>query len=155
MKMTTLENLLRMSEGDFDYNKIYSESLSNLALQESDPVAATSALGELTQRDSDDARITAQAILQKNPWDAHLTAYALTVLYSRDAEAGLHAMEQVLNAATEKTIIEALIENVLSDEKNFRDGAGVSFVSRLAKHLRERPDLSVDAVFRFRAAFEP
>jgi len=46
--MTTLENLLRTSEGDFDYNKIDSESLSDLALQESDPVAATSALGELT-----------------------------------------------------------------------------------------------------------
>jgi hypothetical protein len=137
MNPTTLHNLGLASEGEFAYADSDSEALIALALQDSDPEVATSALGELTQRDSDDARAVAQQILQRDPWDHHLGAYALTVLYSRDPDAAFEAMQRMLRASADKSIYQALIENVLSDRSRYIEGAGREFAAELAARLTE------------------
>ena len=132
---TTLHNLGLAAEGEFAYADSDSEALIDLALQDSDPEVATSALGELTQRDSDDARAVAQQILQREPWDHHLSAYALTVLYSRDPDAAFEAMQRMLSASADKSIYQALIEHVLSDRSRYIDGVGRQFAAALAERL--------------------
>jgi hypothetical protein len=134
---TTLHDLGLAAEGQFAYGDSDPEALKDLALQDSDAEVATSALGELAQRDSDDARRVAHAILQRDPWDQHLSAYALTVLYSRDPDAALEAMQRMLLGSADKAIYQALIENVLSDRSRYIDGVGRQFAAALAERLIE------------------
>jgi hypothetical protein len=91
----------------------------------------------LTQRDSDHARAVAQTILQRDPWDLHLSAYALKVLYARDADAGFEAMQRIARVTTDKSIIGAMIENVLSDSARYINSVGRDLAAKLAAQLTE------------------
>jgi hypothetical protein len=137
MNASTMENLLRASEGEFSYSDSTSAALVELALQDSDAAIATSALGELTQRDSDEARSVALEILRRTQWDAHLTAYALTVLHSRDPVSALRVMQELVQTVTDKPVFEALVENVQSEPERYEHGPGLHFVDTLQRKLEE------------------
>lgn len=148
-----MKNLLSASEGEFSYEDSAVDALVELALQDSDAAVATSALGELTQRDSDDARKVAHEILARAQWDAHLTAYALTVLYRRDPESAFGFMQKVIDTATEKPVFESLIDNVLSDPERYQDEPGQGFVRALRRKLEEHASAlsGSDEVAEFKA----
>jgi hypothetical protein len=151
MKSTTLDNLVRASAGALDYGSIDATSLIDLALQESDAEVATSALGELSPHD---ARDTALEILRRPVWDSHLTAFALTLLYVRDPEAAFEMMKKFGYTANEKPIIEALIENILSDQERFQTGEGRRFAGELASRIAtEQVALDPDDLSQFNALY--
>ena len=137
MNRSTMANLLSASEGEFSYSDSPADALVELALQDSDAAIATSALGEWAQRDSDDARQVACAILSRVQWDAHLTAYALTVLYSRDPQSAFGFMQKLVDTVKERPVFEALIDNVLSDPEHYEREPGQGFVRSLLHKLEE------------------
>jgi len=145
MNSLTQHNLDLASEGALDYASLPPEALADLALQQSSPDAATSALGELTQRRVPEIVVNVAAeILQRPRWDDHLTAYAVAVLFPRDNPAGLKAMIRLLEMKPSETIAEELIDNVLSEPRLFESGEGHRFVVALARYLVDQTWREID-----------
>src|SRR3569832_475159 len=135
MNPSTMENLLRASEGEFSYADGSSAALVDLALQDSDGAIATSVLGELAQRVSNDARTVAAEILRRDSWDPHLTAYAHTVIYLRDPELAFSFMQKLVETVADKPIFEAMIDNVRLDAARFQQGEGHRFLEALRRKI--------------------
>lgn len=127
-----LAHLLMLSADEISYESLPTETLSALALQMTDPFIATSALGELAQRDPQQTKNDAAHILERGTWDRHLTAFALTLLYDRDPDGGLLQMARLVVGCMEPKILEAMIENILSDADRYRTREGATLARTVA-----------------------
>jgi len=114
--MTSAADLLLLPADEIQYPDLDGRVLYELAVQQDEPFIATSALGELASRDSTDVVKAAQIILG-DPWDHHLTAYALKLLFRRDHAAGMTAMRSLIG--DDPVILAAMIDNVLAEPEVF------------------------------------
>lgn len=110
-----IDHLLIIPADQIQYDTLATSTLSGLATQMEEPFIATSALGELAQRSQEETIHAAERILTEKVWDAHLTAFALTLLYDRDPAKGIAQMEKHIVDCRDPTILAAMMDNVLTD----------------------------------------
>jgi len=134
---TEIDHLLILTADEIKYDSLSTLVLSKLALQNADPFIATSALGELTQRNSGAAGSAAEQIVERAVWDSHLTAYALTILYDRDPRNAISKMSDLIQTNDDPVVLSAMIENVLSDVTRFRSGPGEVLANALVHRVAE------------------
>lgn len=115
-----IDNLLVLPADEIHYDSLSTSVLSKLATQMVDPFIATSALGELAQRGPQETKNAAERILDGDTWDQHLTAFALTLLYDRDPERAIPRMAKLALTCEDPKILEAMIQNILSDSDRFQ-----------------------------------
>ena len=130
-----IDRLLVLPAGEIRYDSLSTSTLSALATQLADPFIATSALGELAQRGPQDTKDAAENILDRELWDRHLTAFALTLLYDRDPESGIRRMESLAPTCADPKILTAMIENILSDPERFRTTDRASLARVIAQRV--------------------
>ena len=116
--MPNVDELLLLTYDEIDFTNIDNGSLYHLERQTQDPFIATSALGELSQRDTPQTRAAATAILE-SPWDQHLAAYATTILYGIDKDESIRRMSAMIDRCPDPKVLGAMVENVLSDRERF------------------------------------
>jgi hypothetical protein len=114
-----IDALLVLPADDIEYGSLSMPTLVALAIQTTDPFIATSALGELAQRDPRETTTAAERILDGDVWDPHLTAFALTLLYDRSPEAAMLRMQRLARSCDSSIVLAAMMENILSDSDRF------------------------------------
>jgi len=142
--MALADDLILVPAEDIEYEKLDISVLEQLATQELEPFIATSALSELGQRRVPAAKTAASAIIARQVWDHHLYAFALTILYDADREAGLAAMIPRIDTERDPVILAAMIENMLSDVERFQAEPLRALATRLAARVAETPGKYTD-----------
>jgi uncharacterized protein with von Willebrand factor type A (vWA) domain len=141
----TINDLLVLPHDEIDYASLGAGMLRELAIQNSEPYIATSALAELGARSVPEARAAAAAILAAEPWDRHLFAFAITTLCDIDRDDATETMERLLDRTNDPKVLGAMVECVLSDADHFRVGHGRAFTDRLAAKVEAvQPDQFTD-----------
>ena len=128
----TVNDLMMLTVNEIDYSSLSVETLKELALGD-ELFIATSAIGELANRDSNLGAEVAWEILSNSKGDRYLQAAALETLFQSNQKRALHYMNQRTRDWDHyllKTVIELIIEN----PSDFSSGLGWP-VSRL---IRER-----------------
>jgi len=140
----SIDNLLIIPADEINYESLSTLTLTQLATQKTDPFIATSGLGELAQRDPQKTKEAAAQILDAGIWDRHLTAFALTLLYDRDPEGAIPRMAE-LALTEDPKILEALIENILSDSVRFQSAPENQLARAIARRVAAiHPDAFAD-----------
>jgi hypothetical protein len=150
--MSIIDDLLLLPDDAIDYKALAADVLLELATQDSEPYLATSALGELSGRGGGGARTAALAILANEPWDRHLSAFAIGVLCRIDCGQATEVMRRLLGQTSDPKILGAMIECVLSEPDHFSSEAGGPFAWELATKV-EALDADEFADVDERAAF--
>lgn len=135
MTEPSIDDLLLTPYEQIRFEELSSSLLAKLAVQQYEPFIATSALGQLSVRSADEGRAAAVAILEDD-WDRHLTAYALTTLFSYEPGAAIDRMRMRLPSCTDPLILSAMVENVMADPTQFENADGQEFVRGLADRVR-------------------
>lgn len=128
----TVNDLMMLADDDIDYSSLSVETLKELALGD-ELFIATSALGELANRDRSLGAEVARVILLESRGDRYLQAAALETLFQCNRELALDYMKEQAQKCDRyllKTVIDLIIEN----PSVFSSGRGWP-VSRL---IRER-----------------
>lgn len=133
-----IDELLITPYEQIKFEQLSPQTLEKLAVQEFEPFIATDALAELASRRVDEGRRAALTILD-HPWDRHLTAYAMTVLFSYDPTTGIDRMNAIVAQCSDAKILAAMVENVMSDWAQFETADGRALVRALAKRLHDVP----------------
>jgi mRNA-degrading endonuclease RelE of RelBE toxin-antitoxin system len=125
-----IHELMMLTDDEIDYNTLSDDELKELALGD-ELFIATSALGELENRNGNLGAEVAWEILSNAKGDRYLQSAALETLFQTNRKRALHYMsqhEQNCDHYLLKTVIELIIEN----PSDFSSGIGWS-VSRLAR----------------------
>lgn len=109
--------------------------IAELATQRTEPFVATSALIELAGRDAAAAAGAVRAIFAAPAWDAHVTAFALSVGALTCPDATLEAMGRLLAGACPRAALETMIEIVLEEPSLFEPPRGRELVGMLANAI--------------------
>lgn len=141
----SIEDFLVLPHDQIDYMPLDASTLHELAIQDSEPYIATSALAELGARGGPEARAAASAILSREPWDRHLFAFAITTLCDVDRASATETMSTLLDGTSDSKILGAMTECVLFDPDHFSTGAARAFGKRLAAKVETiKPDEFTD-----------
>jgi hypothetical protein len=144
MTSRTVDDFLLLTDDQIDYASLDLGMVAQLATQRVEPFIATSALHELSRRDPATARDAAEGILGGDLWDHRLAAYALYILFNRDAESGIAQMARLLERELEQPIVDAMIESVMYEPARFRAGIGRLVLQLLGRRLRAVPAKAFD-----------
>jgi hypothetical protein len=141
----TINDFLVLPHDQIDYTSLDGRVLRELAMQNSEPYIATSALAELGARGGPEARAAVAAILATEPWDRHLFAFAITMLCDIDRHDATETMARLLEGTNDPKILGAMVECVLSDPDHFSTGATRAFTDRLTVKVENvKPDQFTD-----------
>jgi hypothetical protein len=130
-----IEDLLIVGDDQIDYTALDATTLLRLATQEEEPYVATSALGELGARRDPAALGACTSILDREIWDQHLYAFALTTLFELEHSRAFERIQRLLDMTNETMLINAMAECVASDLDYFDHGPQRAFAGALAARL--------------------
>lgn len=139
----SIANFLIIPADEIRYDNLPIAIVSKLAIQKMDPFIATSALGELAQRDPQETKEAAERILEEPLWDPHITAFALTLLYDRDPDSAIQRMTKLVSTCEVPKVLEAMVESILSDSERFL----VAPADQLARAIARRVAAAVPGRF--------
>jgi hypothetical protein len=123
----SIENFLTVGDKEIDYTALDSATLFHLATQEEEPYVATSALGELGARRDPSMLAACSNVLDREIWDRHLYAFALTTLFQHEHAQALERMPRLLETTEDAKLIDAMAECVASDLDYFDLGPPRTF----------------------------
>lgn len=129
-----INELMMLTDEDIDYSSLSIDILKELTLGD-ELFIATSALGELLQRNGSVAASIARAILLKLHGDCYLQAAVLETVFRFDQEKALdYIREQApkCNTYVRNSILEIMIEN----ESEFRSNNALPLVSIVLQRLK-------------------
>lgn len=130
-----INELMILTDEDIDYSTLSIDILKGLALGD-ELFIATSALGELSRRNSSVAASTAWEILSNSRGDCYLQAAALETLFEYDQEKALtYIREQVPKCNT--YILNSILEIMIENEFVFKSKNVSSLVSIVLQRLKE------------------
>jgi hypothetical protein len=121
---------------EIDLAKLDDQTVFELAIQQTEPFIATSALDALAQRRGYHGRDAAEAILMQAVWDDHHTAYAMSVLYKGDPRRAIELMTPHL-ASDNPILVDELVDIVLDHAADFAKPARREFATKLAARIAE------------------
>jgi hypothetical protein len=130
-----INELMMLTDDDIDYGDLPLDILEQLAFGD-ELFIATSALGELSRRDSSIAASVSWKILSCFQGDCYLQAAALEVLFQFDREKALNYIRtqaQSCNPYILNSIMQLMIEN----ESDFKSDTTSSLVSIVLQRLKE------------------
>jgi hypothetical protein len=130
-----IEDLLILGDDQIDYTALDATTLLRLATQEEEPYVATSALGELGSRRDPAVLVACTSVLEREMWDQHLYAFALTTLFEFEHSKAFERMEHLLDTTNETMVINGMAECVASDLDYFDHGPQRAFANALAAPL--------------------
>jgi len=131
----SINELLMLTDDQIDYPSLPEDTLKQLALSD-ELFVATSALTELSIRNSPCAASTAWEILSQAHGDHHLQAGAIEVLFEVNRKQAMDWMEQQAPGCAPfmlKTIMELIMEN----ESAFKAEPGLSIAHLVIERLAE------------------
>lgn len=131
----TVDELLLLPDDQIEYSTLESSLLAALATQQEEPFIATSALAELAGRGVPEAASAAETVLEAEPWDRHLRAFAIKCLFELDSDRGLAQMERLVDACSDPKLLAAMMDNVLYTAEPFDTADGRAFVERLTRRV--------------------
>ncbi|BAZ16002.1 hypothetical protein NIES4071_78750 [Calothrix sp. NIES-4071] len=130
-----INELMMLADEDIDYGSLSVDTLKELALGD-ELFIATSALGELSQRNGSVAASTAWEILLKLRGDCYLQAAALETIFELDQEKALdYIREQAPKCNT--YILNSVLEIMIENESVFRSKNVLPVVSIVIQRLKE------------------
>ncbi len=127
-----IHELMMLTDNEIDYDSLSDDELKELALGD-ELFIATSALGELENRNSNLGAEVAWEILSNAKGDRYLQAAALETLFQSNQKRALHYMTQ-RSRNWDHYLLKTVIELIIENPSVFSSGLGWS-VSRL---IRER-----------------
>ena len=130
-----IEDLLIVGDDQIDYTALDTATLLRLATQEEEPYVATSALGQLGARRDPEVLVACTSVLDRELWDPHLYAFALTTLFGIEHSKAFARMQHLLDTTNETILINAMAECVASDFDYFDHGPPRAFAGALAARL--------------------
>lgn len=134
MKFSELDLLLMMNDDDINYDHLSEDILATLAL-ELEPYIASSALVELSARESTLLIPISQKILSNPLSDQFLQATALEILFEAEAnQAMTYMLEYALHGGS--YLLDAIIDLMIRYERYFTSDLG----QRLVKMVQDRLD---------------
>lgn len=123
-----INELMMLTNEDIDYNILSLDALKQLALSD-ELFIATSALGELSRKNSSIAASTAWEILSNSRGDCYLQAAALETIFEYDQEKELtYISEQVTKLLLEGIKLSELPSVYLLDKDRLPNCAAIYFV---------------------------
>jgi hypothetical protein len=130
-----INEFMMLTDEDIDYSSLSVDTLKRLALGD-ELFIATSALGELSRRNSSIAASTAWEILSNSRGDCYLQAAALETLYEYDQEKALtYIIQQVTKCNT--YILNSILEIMIENESVFKSKNVSSLVSIVLQRVKE------------------
>lgn len=124
----TVNDLMMLADDDIDYSSLSVETLKELALGD-ELFIATSALGELANRDRSLGAEVAKGILLESRGDRYLQSAALEILFQRNREQALDYMVRYAKEC-DRYILHTIMELIIENKDDFKSGIALS-VSRL------------------------
>lgn len=121
--------LMMLADNEVDYDTLSEDELKELALGD-ELFIATSALGELANRNGNLGAEVAWEILSNAKGDRYLQAAALETLFQGNPELALDYMKEQAQKC-DRYLLNTVIELIIENPSNFSSGLGWS-VSRLA-----------------------
>ena len=129
-----INELMMVTNEDIEYNILSLDTLQQLALSD-ELFIATSALGELSRRNSSIAASTAWEILSNSRGDCYLQAAALETIFEYDQEKALtYIRQQVTKCNT--YILNSILEIMIENESVFKSKNVSSLVSIALQRLK-------------------
>jgi len=133
--MINVNELLILTDDQIDYPSLSENMLEQLALSE-ELFIATSALTELSIRNSPCAASVAREILCQDRGDYHLQARALEVLFEVNPKQAMYLiLQQVPTCGA--FMLNAIMELILENEPDFKSEAGLFLTHLVIERLAE------------------
>jgi len=130
-----INELLILTEDQIDYSSLPENTLEQLAFSD-ELFIATSALTELSMRNSPCAASVAWEILSHAHGDHHLQARAVEVLFEVNRQRAMDWMEQQVPEC-ELFMLNAIMELIIENESDFKFEPGLSITHLIIERLAE------------------
>jgi len=130
-----IDDLLMLTDDQIDYTSLSEDILQQLALGE-ELFIATSALTELSIRNSPCAASVAWEILSHAHGDHHLQARAVEVLFEVNRKRAMDWLEQQVPEC-EPFMLNAIMELIIENESDFKFEPGLSITHLVIERLAE------------------
>jgi len=130
-----INELLILTDDQIDYQSLPEDTLKQLALND-ELFIATSALTELSIRNSPCAASVAWEILSQAHGDHHLQARAVEVLFEVNRKQAMDWIEQQVPEC-EPFMLNAIMELIIENESDFKFDPGLSITHLVIERLAE------------------
>ena len=135
-----------LTEGEIPYEELSVDELKQLALGE-DWFIATSALGELVERDRTTAATVAARILGNSVGDVYLQAAALETAFQIDRDEAVAWMSEQV-ATCDGYLLDAIATLFLENQTTFQAGLALAVANQLCQRIEtlqtETPEIAPD-----------
>jgi hypothetical protein len=131
----SINELLMLTDDQIDYQSLPEDTLEQLALSD-ELFIATSALTELSIRNSPCAASVARQILSQAHGDHHLQARAVEVLFEVNSKQALDFMRQQVPAC-DPFMLNIIMELIIENESDFKSEPGLSITHLVIERLQE------------------